>query len=72
MILSRMLQATNCYWGWNISFRNSINKLKEKHWRAFLAKSQDNFTFKKISVHLTTENRCSGTGRLAKQNIRKI
>lgn len=46
MILSGTREATQCYWEWNNHVKYSINTLKQRHWRAFLAKAQGGLTFR--------------------------
>lgn len=57
MVLSRSPEATECYWEWNKYVKHTINKLKRKHWRASLAKSNGNLTFKAFAY---TKQQCSG------------
>lgn len=46
---SRLPEAEKCYWDWQRFVKQEIEKLKQKHWRAFLANADKNLTFKALS-----------------------
>lgn len=52
MIRSRLPEAEKCYWDWQKFVKQEIEKLKRKHWRAFLANADKNLTFKALSYTL--------------------
>lgn len=52
MIRSQLPEAETCYWEWQKYFKQEIKKLKRRHWRAFLANSDNNLTFKALAYTL--------------------
>lgn len=52
MIHSQLPQATTCYWEWQRYVKQEIEKLKHRHWRAFLATADKTLTFKALSYTL--------------------
>lgn len=49
MLRSKLQEAAECYWNWQKYVKQEIEKLKRKHWRSFLAKADQNMTFKALS-----------------------
>lgn len=54
MLNSRLQVAAECYWGWQRYVKQEIEKLKRSHWRKFLAKADQNLTFKALSYTVPT------------------
>lgn len=54
MIRSRLPEAQTCYWEWQRFVKQEMEKLKRRHWRAFLAKADKNLTFKALSYTVPT------------------
>lgn len=52
MIRSRLQEAEKCYWEWQKYVKQEIERLKRKHWRAFLANADNNLTFKALAYTL--------------------
>lgn len=43
-----------CYWDWKLYVKQEIEKLKQKHWRSFLAKAESTLAFKELSYTVLT------------------
>lgn len=49
MIRSRLQAAKTCYWEWQKFVKQEMEKLKQQHWRKFLASADNNLTFKALA-----------------------
>lgn len=54
MICSGLPEAEENYWEWQRFVKQEIEKLKQKHWRKFLANANNNLTFKALSYTAPT------------------
>lgn len=49
MVRSNLHEAKECYWNWQRYVKQEIEKLKQKHWRKFLAKADNTLAFKAMA-----------------------